>query len=86
MQSRSKWMECAGRHHSEIQKAASELDYKEQIELTYTVTSEKKQLIDALISVIMKHNKNYYYHLFSRNCQHFVIDALKVEQPDCFHW
>ena len=51
------------------------------------VTSEKKQLIDALINVIIKYNKNYYYHLFSRNCQHFVIDALKalkVEQPTAF--
>lgn len=87
MQRHSKWVQYTNQHQSEIQRAANELDFTEQIELVYMVTSKKKQLIDALIEVITRYNKLYYYHLINRNCQHFVSDALKaleVEQPTAF--
>ena len=78
MQKHSKWVEYTAKHHPKIRKAAQCLDYSEHIELTYKVASEKKNLIDALIAVIIKYNKYYYYNLFDRNCQHFVLDALKA--------
>ena len=87
MQPHSKWVEHTSKHHSTIEEATKKLDFAEQIDQIYIVTSEKKQLIDALIDVIIKYNKRYYYHLFSRNCQHFVSDALKaleVEEPTAF--
>ena len=87
VQKHSKWVERTGRHYSEIKKATDELDYEGQIEQIYIVTSEKKQLIDALIEVIINYNKRNWYDVFSRNCQHFVIDALRaleVEVPAAF--
>ena len=69
-----------------MKKATEELDFSKQIELVYMITSKKKNLIDALIDVIVKYNKHYYYNVIDRNCQHFVLDALQalqVEVPRC---
>ena len=76
VQAYSEWTKYTSRHHTKIKKALEGLNYGQQIELIYTVSSEKKRLIDALIAVIVKYNKFYYYNLFDRNCQHFVCDAL----------
>lgn len=78
IQPHSEWVEYTTRQHPEMRKAAQELDYSEQIELAYKVSAEKKILIDALIDLIIEYNKHYYYNLFDRNCQHFVLDALRV--------
>lgn len=76
VQQHSQWVKYTAQHSVEMQRAARDLDFSEQVELTYKVTSEKKSLIDALIKVIIKYNKFHYYNLFDRNCQHFVMDAL----------
>ena len=78
MQPYSEWAKYTGKHHTNIKKALEGLDYGQQIELIYMVSSEKKRLIDALIDVIVHYNKFYYYNLFDRNCQHFVCDALEA--------
>jgi hypothetical protein len=82
VQPHSKWVEYTAQHRPQMQRAAQTLDFSEQIELTYKITSQKKVLIDALIQLIIKYNKGYYYNLFDRNCQHFVLDALKVLEVD----
>lgn len=87
MQPHSEWVKYTGKHHTKIKTAIDGLDYGQQIELIYKIASEKKRLIDALIGVIIRYNKYYYYNLFDRNCQHFVADALKaleVELPKEF--
>ena len=84
MQPLSEWVEYTDTHHSKLKEAADKRDFPEQIELIYTVASEKAGLIDRLIDVIVKYNKHYYYNLFDRNCQHFVSDALTalgVDKP-----
>lgn len=82
VQRHSKWLDFTGQHRSRMRRAARDLDFPEQIELTYTVASEKKKLIDNLIDVIVRYNKYYSYNLLSRNCQHFVCDALKALEVD----
>ncbi len=60
--------------------------YGEQIKFTIELNAEKTQ-IDNLIEVIIRHNKYFYYHVFSRNCQHFVLDvmeALGLTEPPTF--
>ena len=76
VQKHSKWVEYTTQHGDDMQRAARELNFTEQIELTYKITTEKKHLIDNLIKVIIQYNKYHYYNLFDRNCQHFVMDAL----------
>ncbi len=52
--------------------------YGEQIKFMVDLNTEKKTLIDKLIEVIIQYNKYRYYHVFSRNCQHFVLDAMEA--------
>ena len=78
IQPHSEWVTYTAQHHQEMQRAAQELDYSEQIELTYKVSAQKVILIDALIDLIIEYNKHYYYNVFDRNCQHFVLDALRA--------
>ena len=87
LQRYTEWTQYTAKQRPRIQKSIEGLDYGEQIELVYAVTSEKKKLIEALIGVIVQYNKRCYYNLFLRNCQHFVCDALKalgVELPPNF--
>ena len=81
MQRHSKWINYTAEHHLTMKKAAEELDFSKQIELVYMIASEKN-LIDALIDVIVKYNKHYYYNVIDRNCQHFVLDALHALQVE----
>ncbi len=82
MQPHSRWVKYTEQHHSAMRKSAEQLNYPDQIEFIYAVTNEKMKLIDALIQVVIKYNKHYYYNLFSRNCQHFVCDALEALQVE----
>lgn len=87
IQPHSKWFSFTREQHSRMRKAAKDLDFPEQIELTYIVASEKKKLIDNLIDVIVRYNNHHYYSLFSRNCQDFVreaLEALEVKLPSEF--
>ena len=87
VQRHSRWVHYTKQHQPEIKRAVDHLDFPEQIELIYTVTSEKKNCIDDLIQVIIRYNKYFSYSLLHRNCQHFVSDALralKVDLPEEF--
>ena len=61
-----------------VEAAGRQLDYNEQIDILFEATSVKSKLIDSLIELVLKYNKYYYFHSFSRNCQQFVTDALKA--------
>lgn len=63
---------------SQMDAAARSLKYDEQFDLLFDATVEKAKVIDDLIAVIIRYNKAYYYHPFTRNCQNFVIDAMKA--------
>ena len=87
MQPHSEWVNYTTRNTPKMKEAAEQLDFAEQIDQIYMVTSKKKEMIDALIDVIIRYNKKYHYNSLHRNSQHFVIDALKalqVENPTAF--
>ena len=63
---------------SGMKDSAREIDFERQIEQVFEVTKEKQLAIDQLIQVIIHYNKSYEYSVLSRNCQHFVIDAMKA--------
>ena len=73
--------------HDKVRVAGQELDYERQIDLVFDAGAERSKMFDALFNVVIKYNKYYQYHMFSRNCQHFVQDAmkaLKIQNPDSF--
>ena len=75
------------RLHEEVRTAGQELDYERQIDLVFDAAVERSKLFDDLFKLVIKYNKYYYYHLFSRNCQHFVVDAMKalnIQNPHTF--
>lgn len=62
-------------------------DPKDEIDLIFEATKSKLEMLNALIKVISRYNGQYIYHAISRNCQTFVIDALKAmgcENPPTF--
>ena len=61
-----------------MRKAAQETNNFEEIELVHKLSSKKRGLIDSLLTLVIQYNKHYYYNLFDRNCQNFVLDALKI--------
>ena len=83
----SGWADFTRSQYDDVRKALTKADYQQQIELVYNFTAEKHRQIEALVDVIIRYNRTYYYNLFDRNCQHFVADALKalgVEKPTQF--
>lgn len=62
----------------DMKDSARRLDLERQIEQVFEVTKEKQQAINQLIKVIIHYNKSYEYNVLVRNCQHFVIDAMKA--------
>lgn len=61
-----------------MKDSARRMDLKKQIEQVFEVTKEKQQAINQLIQVIVHYNQSYEYNVLVRNCQHFVIDAMKA--------
>lgn len=62
-------------------------DPKDEMDLIFKATSSKLEMLKALVKVIARYNGQYLYHAISRNCQTFVIDALKAmgcENPPQF--
>ena len=51
---------------------------EDEIEYEFEASAAKKDHVDKLIKVIVKYNRNYGYHPIFRNCQKFVVDALKA--------
>ena len=62
----------------EIQDSARRMDFKKQIELVFEVMKEKQEAIDKLVEVVIYYNTHYDYNVLTRNCQHFVMDAMKA--------
>ena len=62
----------------QVKDSIKRLDFEKQIEQVFEVTKEKQQAINQLIQIIIHYNETYEYHVLTRNCQHFVIDAMKV--------
>ena len=50
----------------------------DELDLIFEAARGKIEMLNALIKVISRYNGQYYYHAMSRNCQTFVIDALKA--------
>lgn len=63
---------------SEMRDSARRMDLKKQIEQVFEVTKEKQQAINQLIEVVIHYNTHYEYNVLTRNCQHFVVDAMKA--------
>lgn len=61
-----------------MRDSARRMDLKKQIEQVFEVTQEKQQAINQLIRVIIHYNTHLEYNVLTRNCQHFVIDAMKA--------
>ena len=72
------WVSFTSGEVPRVREAIQTLDYRKQIELVYKVTAEKQRLIDSLVEVIVMYNRQCYYDIIRRNCQHFVMDALKA--------
>ena len=72
------WVSFTSGEVPRVREAIQMLDYRKQIELIYKVTAEKQRLIDNLVEIIITYNRQYYYDIIRRNCQHFVTDALKA--------
>ena len=53
-------------------------DTKDEIDLIFEATRNKLDMLHALVKVISRYNGQYYYDAIFRNCQTFVIDALKA--------
>lgn len=62
----------------EMRDSARRMDLKKQIEQVYEVIEEKHQAINQLIEVVIHYNTHYEYSVLTKNCQHFVIDAMKA--------
>lgn len=62
----------------EMRDSARKMDLQKQIEQVFEATKEKQMAINQLIQVIIHYNENYEYNVLNRNCQHFVLDAMKA--------
>ena len=51
-------------------------NHEKRVDVLYRSVAEKARLIENLIEVIVKYNREYKYELLNRNCQHFVRDAM----------
>jgi len=49
----------------------------EEIDLIFKAAAQKHEVLANLVKTIVKYNSKFTYNVASKNCQHFVIDALK---------
>lgn len=63
--------------HQESQVATPADIKKEEIDLIFTATERKMDILNALVRVISRYNGQYIYSAIKKNCQHFVIEALE---------
>ena len=71
-------MRCVTEKEAEIRDAVNELNFNEQTELMYDVSVSNRKMIEELVKLICKYNRFYEYHLIGRNCQTFIIEAMKA--------
>ena len=73
--------------HRENSVRLAEYNPDDEIDLLFKATKSKLDILSALIKVISHYNGKFYYNARQRNCQTFVIDALKAmgcENPPKF--
>lgn len=73
--------------HREVRIAGQQLDYEKQIDLVFDAAVERSKIFNDLCELVVKYNRYHSYHMFYRNCQHFVADAmkaLKIQNPHAF--
>ncbi len=71
-------MKSITRKEVDMKAAVDSLNYKKQMELVYYTTVSQAKMIRDLIEVISKYNRLYTYQVFRRNCQTFVVDAMRA--------
>ena len=76
LEKHSRWVDSVKQHRGQLERATEDLNLTGQMEQVFLIAARKKEMIDALIEVIITYNRSYYYNLIDRNCQHFVMDAL----------
>ncbi|XP_064387008.1 uncharacterized protein LOC135335445 [Halichondria panicea] len=54
------------------------LPIEKEVEHLFYRTSDKREVFQRLAKVISQYNTKYHYDVLKRNCQAFVIDALKA--------
>ncbi len=74
----SKYDKFAQNMKPEMRDSAHKMDIQKQIEQIFEVTKEKQEAINQLVDLIVHYNEHYEYNVLTRNCQHFVIDAMKA--------
>ena len=72
--------EVAGQFVREMSMAdyAPGRNTEQKVDVLYRSVVEKNRLIENLVDVIVKYNREYKYGLFNCNCQHFVRDAMSA--------
>lgn len=54
----------------------AESDSGSELDLIFDITASKHETISKMIEVAVEYNRYKFYHMFSRNCQKFVRDAM----------
>lgn len=74
----SQWYQQTKQLTEALDVAERRRDHTEKFNIMFTSMSEKVQLIDRLVDVIIQYNCEKTYNLFKCNCQHFTRDALSA--------
>ena len=74
----SQWQDQTRNMTRALGAAETKRDYMEKFNVVFTSFSEKVQLIDRLVDVIISYNCEKTYNIFKCNCQHFTRDALSA--------
>ncbi len=74
----SEWCEKTRTYSEAIGQAEMQRNREEKFDVVFTSMSEKLQMIDRLIDVIVSYNCEKTYNVFTCNCQHFTRDCLSA--------
>lgn len=75
----SYWNRFTSRYEPHFSETLGEdLDYNNQVEVMLIISQEKKDLIDTLVQEIVKYNTRHTYSLRDCNCQHFVLNIMRI--------
>ena len=72
----SQWYRQTKQLTKALDVAERRKDHTEKFNIMFTSMSEKVQMIDRLVDVIITYNCEKTYNIFKCNCQHFTRDAL----------
>ena len=82
------WFQQEGLFQRQMSLADKQRNSHDKFEILWESMTEKSQIIEKLVSVIVDYNRNKTYSVFHCNCQHFVRDAmaaLGITKPVQFH-